>query len=472
MRALILFAVAACAAIPGAHAQSADELLLDGKYAEAIRAYEETIQESPRDVQALLKKGVAEQNSGMHAEAMSSFFEVLQARPEQPRALVGLAAGMGNLGEYGQAMQYLERARAASPGSAVILNYVERMEATITKYPHDPAPKPDWVRMSEPPDPDAPWLAEAAGRWGSGQMADYEFAPYVAYMERAGMLEISVDADRTSIPQWARSNGSLWASGQITAAEFSAGIQYMAGAGIASIDMPRAPDEQKEIRDRQASEFARYVKAVEAEARSAKRYVEFPNPSPDVIKKFLRDYAVWNFEGEIAAGPSNFPNPEIARGPDKTVVKYKVYVNEQPHGLPLDHLPTLLESAAYWEGRRLSEGGREAGVEFELIPSKSGANVWVTWVVRDIGERVLGHAHLGKGVVEVALGDYGCDGSFQLYDVDSVGLVMRHELGHSIGLRHSQDRGDIMYPSLSPSYAYCLLGDFDRLAHQSSDKAS
>ena len=41
---------------------------------------------------------------------------------------------------------------------------------------------------------------------------------------------------------------------------------------------------------------------------------------------------------------------------------------------------------------------------FEITPSKAGANVWVTWVVRNIGEGVLGHAHLGKGVVEVALG--------------------------------------------------------------------
>jgi len=42
---------------------------------------------------------------------------------------------------------------------------------------------------------------------------------------------------------------------------------------------------------------------------------------------------------------------------------------------------------------------------------------------------------LGKGVVEVTLGDYNCDGSFQLYDVSSV-ETMTHELGHSIGLKH------------------------------------
>jgi Matrixin. len=70
---------------------------------------------------------------------------------------------------------------------------------------------------------------------------------------------------------------------------------------------------------------------------------------------------------------------------------------------------------------------------------------------------VLGHAHLGKGVVEVALGDYNCDGSFQLYDIESVKTIMTHEIGHSIGLPHTNDKESIMYPSYTPSYAYCLF---------------
>ena len=71
---------------------------------------------------------------------------------------------------------------------------------------------------------------------------------------------------------------------------------------------------------------------------------------------------------------------------------------------------------------------------------------------------VLGHANLGKGVVEVAIGNYGCDGSFQLFDNDTVEYIMTHELGHSIGFGHSNDPAKVMYPSISNvNFAYCLL---------------
>jgi predicted Zn-dependent protease len=60
-------------------------------------------------------------------------------------------------------------------------------------------------------------------------------------------------------------------------------------------------------------------------------------------------------------------------------------------------------------------------------------------VVGNIREGVLGHADLGKGVVEVTLGDCNCEGSLQLYDVKSVEAIMTHELGHSIGLKHVEE---------------------------------
>ena len=71
------------------------------------------------------------------------------------------------------------------------------------------------------------------------------------------------------------------------------------------------------------------------------RYIEYPNPSNDVIKKFLRDYVKWNYDQQVEIGNKNFPNPEYVLRDDVYYLEYKIYVNDQPAGLPLDHVSTL-----------------------------------------------------------------------------------------------------------------------------------
>ena len=211
------------------------------------------------------------------------------------------------------------------------------------------------------------------------------------------------------------------------------------------------------IEKKQRDWFDRYLRNISKNISEEKRYIEYANPSADVIKKFLRDYIKWNFEEEVKSASGKFPDPVYEMVDDTYLIHYKVFINDQPSGLPLDHVSTLENSFTFWEQQEISINAKKAVIDFEVVQKKHEANIWITWVVRNLGEGVLGHAHLGKGVVEVALGDYNCDGSFQLYDVTSVQEIMTHELGHSIGLPHIDERDNIMYPSMSPKYAYCLL---------------
>ena len=169
---------------------------------------------------------------------------------------------------------------------------------------------------------------------------------------------------------------------------------------------------------------------------------------------------VWNFEQQIDIGNSAFPDPTFELKDDGTYyIEYKIYINKQPHGLPLDHVSTLSSSFKHWENEEFkATDEKPAKIHFVITNSKQDANLWVTWVVRDIGENILGHANLGKGIIEVVLGGYGCDGNFQLFDVETVETIMTHELGHGVGLKHSSNSESIMYPVIKETkYAYCLL---------------
>jgi tetratricopeptide (TPR) repeat protein len=438
----------------------AKDHFVNGEYKEAISIYDEILEIAPNNISTLKMKGIAESNLDQHTSSLKQFFKVLQYNPDDVISLTGMGVGFGNLGEYQESITYFEKASIEKPDSIVINNYKEFINNVILKYPYTPTEKPkesEQTQITSIPE----WVRPIAKWWSEGNIEDSEFNSALIYLIENKIIKIppveTLNQSNEEMPEWIKNNAGWWADKEIDDDAFVSGIQYLIENGIIIITVENEPQKSQEELDYEFYLFEKYLRDISNNISKEKRYIEYPNPSQDVIKKFLRDYVKWNFEEEVQKASEKFPDPTYKIENGVYVINYKVYINDQPTGLPLDHVSTLANSFEFWEKQELTTDNQSAKIEFEITNLKHEANVWVTWVVRNIGDGVLGHAHLGKGVVEVTLGDYNCDGSFQLYDVNSVESIMTHELGHSIGLKHVSEQNNIMYPSFTPSYAYCLL---------------
>jgi len=416
----------------------AQEPFLKGEYENAIKIFDEILEIYPADSKIFEMKGLALSNlrlestlamqpqqnvsprdpSNFNKLSMLEFYKALEINPNSVLALNGMGLGFGNFGEYSEAEQYFKKALKIDPDNEVTQNYLSSLEKLKKKYSlnifENPTKKPDFLQKLE---------------------------------------------ERT-IPSWIKNNAGWWSAGKISDEDFLSGIKYLIENSIIKVNAPTNSElVQKEL-ERKAWNFGQYLKDIQNDIKNQNRYVENINPSEYVIIKYWKDYNKWNLE-QYLNKPEIFPDRNVWIDPetDRYVIEYKVYINDQPPGMPIDHVSTLENSFNFWENYEFNTtDGKKAVVNFDATGTKGDANVWVTWVVRNLGEDVLGHANIGKGVVEVAIGSYGCDGSFQLFDVDTVEYIMTHELGHSISLGHSTNPESMMYPSISNTdYAYCLL---------------
>jgi len=433
----------------------ATELFQNGNYNQANQIYDQILETTPNNISTLNMKGIGYSNMEMHSKSLKQFYKVLENDPDNARALLGMGVGFGNLGEYSESLSYLEKADKIKPNNTVIQNYKEIIENTLKKYPYTPTEKPTNA-MKQTIGKIPEWVKDIANWWSIGNISDEKFTESMEYMIKSKIIivpenEKFENTNELKMISFVRNNFSQWSQEDIPNEEFYKNTNWLIENNFINVEKTVEEIEYESYL------FDRYVQKILKNKGSEIRYIEYPNPSQDVIKKFLRNVEKWNFEEEVGRSSNSFPSPTYEIIDETYIIKYKIYINEQPQGLPLDHRSTLQNSFEFWEKVVLKTNNQDARIIFEITNSKSDANVWVTWVVRNIGEGVLGHAHLGKGVVEVALGDYNCDGSFQLYDVKSVEKIMTHELGHSIGLPHTNDRENIMYPSMTPSYAYCIL---------------
>jgi len=433
------------------------ELFQNGNYNQAITIYDKILESNPDNISSLNMKGIAYSNMEQHTKSLKQFYKVLENDPENTRALAGMGVGFGNLGEYSESLSYLEKADNANPNNTVIKNYMSIIENTLKKYPYTPTEKPTNT-MKQIAGNIPNWVKQITNWWTVSSISDEKFTEGIQYLIKKEIVTIPENKKFENTKELKmisviRNNLNTWSQNETSDEEFYKNVNWLIENNFIKIDSKKSTEEIEYERYL----FDRYLKSILKKIGDETRYIEYPNPSQDVIKKFLRDVEKWNFTKEVEMSSEDFPSPTYEIIDETYIIEYKIYINEQPTGLPLDHTSTLKNSFEFWEKMVLKTNNQDAKIKFEVTDSKANANVWITWVVRSIGEGVLGHAHLGKGVVEVALGDYNCDGSFQLYDVESVEAIMTHELGHSLGLPHTNDTENIMYPSMTPSYAYCLL---------------
>jgi hypothetical protein len=436
--------------------ENAKEHFVNGEYKQAVRIYEQLLENDPNDISILKMKAIALSNSNDDLNSLKDFYKIIQQDPNNVIALTGMGAGFGNLGEYREASTYLENALKADPDNKIIKNYKKIIDDINIKYRYVPTEKTEPTTVKNNGEVPS-WVKNTVSLWGIEKITDKDFLNILEYLIKKDIIKIPKESvfentKELKMLSWVKGNLNIWSQGEITNEEFFKNMNWL----IENKFIKSGKISQEEL-DYQEYLFNGYLRDIKNNIFKEKRYIEYSNPSQDVIKKFLRDYVKWNFEQQVQMSSSEFPDPTYEIIDETYIIKYKIYINQQPIGLPLNHVSTLENTFKFWESQELKTNDQKAKMIFEITESKTDANVWITWVVRDIGEGVLGHAHLGKGVVEVALGDYTCDGSFQLYDVESVETIMTHELGHSIGLPHTNDRDSIMYPSYTPSYAYCLL---------------
>jgi len=463
------------------------ESFLKGKYEKSIKIFDEMLEIYPEDSKIFEMKGVALSNlrlestlamqpqqntaprdpSNLNKSSMLEFYKALEINPNSVLALNGMAVGFGNFGEYSEAETYFKKSLEINPDNKVTQNYLISLENLKKKYSlnvfENPTKKPDFLKMMEE-NTIPSWIKNNAGWWADNKINDKDFISGIEHLIENKIIKVSTYVNKENstdaIPSWIKNNAGWWSSGKISDNDFLTGIEYLIENSIINVNAKTNSELLEKDLERKAWNFERYLINIQSDVKKQNRYVENINPSEYVIIKYWKDYHKWNLEFFLDK-PEVFPDRKVWIDPetDNYVIEYLVFINEQPVGLPIDHVTTLENSFSFWEKYLFTTSdGKKAVAKFDSSTVKGEANVWVTWVVRDLGEGVLGHANLGKGVVEVAIGSYGCDGSFQLFDVDTVEYIMTHELGHSLGLNHSTNPENILYPSIPYSdYAYCLL---------------
>jgi len=104
----------------------------EGKYREAVDAFDRGLAEKPEWVDVLQAKGMAQMNAGDHAKALETLLRVTEMAPEDPSAFTSLSMCYQRLDKIEEAEKAQARAR--------MLSWKEELKTNPNAPPPDPGP--------------------------------------------------------------------------------------------------------------------------------------------------------------------------------------------------------------------------------------------------------------------------------------------------------------------------------------------
>lgn len=129
-------------------------LFATGDYAQALGAYDRSLQLSPGDADVLYNRGAALLGLGRSQEALDTFDGLLKLRPTDPDTLLNRGAALAGLGRYEDAIEAYDHSLAQRPAApdtlfnrGVALGELGRFEAALDAFNRALQVRPD--------DPDA-----------------------------------------------------------------------------------------------------------------------------------------------------------------------------------------------------------------------------------------------------------------------------------------------------------------------------
>ncbi|MCH2377741.1 MAG: hypothetical protein MK231_05185, partial [Pelagibacterales bacterium] len=382
-----IFLLTAVLFVGSAFAQDMDELakllaeaqepFLKGEYEKAIKIYDEMLKIYPTDSKIFELKGVALSNlrlestlamqpqqnvsprdqSNLNKLSILEFYKALEINPKSVLALNGIGLGFGNFGEYSEAERYFKKSLEIDPNNQVTQNYLISLEKLEQKYSLDifenPTKKPAFLQALE--ERTIPyWIKNNAGWWSDDKISDNDFTAGIEYLIKNKIINLSSqninENSSDVIPAWIKNNAGWWSAGKISDGDFLSGLKYLIENSIIKVNAQTDSElVQKEL-ERKAWNFEQYLKNIQNDIKNQNRYVENINPSQYVVIKYWKDYQKWNLK-QFLGKSDIFPDRNVWVDPetDRYVIEYQVYVNDQPVGLPIDHVSSLENSFNIWE---------------------------------------------------------------------------------------------------------------------------